>query len=33
MYHGDIEPNPGPKKLEKHLISVCHWNLNSFICS
>ena len=26
--HGDIEPNPGPRKL-KNSFSVCHWNLNS----
>ena len=24
--HGDIEKNPGPRKLKKSL-SVCHWNL------
>ena len=27
--HGDIEPNPGPRKLKTNLYSVCHWNLNS----
>ena len=27
--HGDIEPNPGPKKLKTSNLSVCHWNLNS----
>ena len=26
--HGDIELNPGPRKL-KNTFSVCHWNLNS----
>ena len=26
--HGDIEKNPGPRKLKKSL-SVCHWNLTS----
>ena len=26
--HGDIETNPGPRKL-KNSFSVCHWNLNS----
>ena len=25
----DIEPNPGPKKLKKDSLSVCHWNPNS----
>ena len=25
----DIEINPGPKKLKKNSLSVCHWNLNS----
>ena len=29
LCHGDIEPNPGPKKLLKNSISVCHWNLNN----
>ena len=24
-----IELNPGPKKLENKLLSVCHWNRNS----
>ena len=28
LSHGDIEPNPGPKKLKKNSFSVCHWNLN-----
>ena len=27
--HGDIERNPGPKKIKNKSISVCHWNLNS----
>ena len=27
--HGDIEPNPGPRKLKTYKFSVCHWNLNS----
>ena len=27
--HGDIEKNPGPRKLKNKSISVCHWNLNS----
>ena len=27
--HGDIELNPGPKKLKNKSLSVCHWNLNS----
>ena len=27
--HGDIELNPGPKKLKTNNLSVCHWNLNS----
>ena len=27
--HGDIELNPGPKKLKKNSLSVCYWNLNS----
>ena len=27
--HGDIEPNPGPKKLKANYLSVCHWNRNS----
>ena len=28
-YHGDIELNPGPRKLNVNKLSVCHWNLNS----
>ena len=27
--HGDIELNPGPKKLRNKSLAVCHWNLNS----
>ena len=27
--HGDIEPNPGPRKLKTNKFSVRHWNLNS----
>ena len=27
--HGDIELNPGPRKLKTNSLSVCHWNLNS----
>ena len=27
--HGDIELNPGPRKLKKNVLSICHWNLNS----
>ena len=26
---GDIELNPGPRKLKSSSLSVCHWNLNS----
>ena len=26
--HGDIELNPGPKKLRNKSLSVCHWNLD-----
>ena len=29
--HGDIEPNPGPRKQKPNYFSVCHWNLNSLI--
>ena len=29
MCHGDIEPNPGPKKLKNDFLAVCHWNLNN----
>ena len=29
LCHGDIEINPGPKKLKTNSLSVCHWNLNS----
>ena len=29
LYHRDIEPNPGLKKLKKNSLSVCYWNLNS----
>ena len=29
LCHGDIEINPGPKKLKKNSLFVCHWNLNS----
>ena len=28
LCHGDIEPNPSPKKLKKDSLSVFHWNLN-----
>ena len=27
--HGDIELNPGPRKLKVNTLSVCHWILNS----
>ena len=27
--HGDIELNPGPRKLKTNSFSICHWNLNS----
>ena len=27
--HGDIEQNPGPRKLKTNYFSVCHWNLKS----
>ena len=27
--HGDIELNPGPRKLKENTLSICHWNLNS----
>ena len=27
--HGDIELNPGPRKLKINPFSICHWNLNS----
>ena len=27
--HGDIELNPGPRKLQENIFSICHWNLNS----
>ena len=30
LFHGDIEPKPGPKNLKKNCLSVCHWKL---ICS
>ena len=29
LCHGNIEINPGQKKLKKNSLSVCHWNLNS----
>ena len=29
LCHGEIEPNPGPKKLNKNFLSVCHWNRSS----
>ena len=29
QFHGNIEPNPGPKNLNTNSFSVCHWNLNS----
>ena len=29
QYHGDIEPNPGPRNLKTNYFSVCYWNLNS----
>ena len=27
--HGDIEPNPGTRKIKTNTFSVCNWNLNS----
>ena len=27
--HGDIELDPGPRKLKINSFSICHWNLNS----
>ena len=27
--HGDIELNPGPRKLKENIFSIRHWNLNS----
>ena len=27
--HGDIETNPGPRKISPRSFSICHWNLNS----
>ena len=27
--HRGIEKNPGPRKLKKKSLTVCHWNLNS----
>ena len=29
QWHGDIELNPGPRKLKINSFSICHWNLNS----
>ena len=29
LCHGDIEPNPDPKKREENCLFVCHWNVNS----
>ena len=29
LCNGDIEPNPGPRKLKQNSLSICHWNLNS----
>ena len=29
--HGDIEPNPGPRKQKPNYFSVCHWDLNSLL--
>ena len=29
--HGDIEPNPGPRKQKPNYFSVCQWNLSSLI--
>ena len=26
--HGDIELNPGPRRLKENTLSICHWNLN-----
>ena len=31
LCHIDIEPNPGPKKLKKKYLSVCHWNFDSYL--
>ena len=27
--YGDIELNPGPRKLKINSFSICHWNINS----
>ena len=29
QYHGDIEPNPGPRNIKKNSTLVCHWNPSS----
>ena len=29
LCHGDIELNPGPKRLKPNYLSICYWNLNS----
>ena len=28
LCNGDIEPNPGLRKLKQNSLSICHWNLN-----
>ena len=29
LLHGDVHPNPGPKKDEDYNLSICHWNVGS----
>ena len=29
LLHGDVHPNPGPKKDEDYNFSICHWNVGS----
>ena len=29
LCHGNIESNPGAKRLKPNYLSICHWNLNS----
>ena len=31
LLSGDIEVNPGPKRLNLKDLSICHWNLNSIM--
>ena len=31
LLHGDIEPNPDPKKKQQTYFLLCHWNVHSLV--